>query len=368
MADEQSKSTRGISIPGQPTEEAIAEVGSEAGKSLLRGLGKLGSASVEHWIATKEARAAAAKLAIETESKIAAENAVVSARRDYELKELEHQSLLQRRANRLRIELQREQENLESIERKAIEYTESDPENKQAQEIDVDWLFQFADAAQRVSNETVQTLWARVLSSAAIAGGHLLSAQALQTLSMFDQLTAQDFQKLTFVVARLGFFPVLDSNPPLSQVDPQHINIPTLVDLNLIHQEPNTTPYNFRDFLVESGVGGPLGLALFKDRIFFTKRGADIANAVFRGSTFSPGNHLIGEYLRLIVQREILHNHGATVFTKAGTSFRKSFVLRSKTSRPQDDLRSLELYQALSSELKDLLSWALLHYDVEVVN
>ena len=82
MTDQgQSKSAQtGMSIPGQPTEEAIAKVGTDAGRSLIRGIAKLGDAAFGPWIATREAKAAAGKLAIETKGKIEAQEAVIQAR------------------------------------------------------------------------------------------------------------------------------------------------------------------------------------------------------------------------------------------------------------------------------------------------
>lgn len=186
---------KGITLPGQPTEEAVAEVGSEAGKSLLRGLARLGSAAVDGWVSKKEARAAAAKLAIETEAAIAKEQALTQARRQEEIQEIEHHALLHRRAQRIRLEFEREQRNLEAVEVKAIEFTEGDTENANARELDDDWLFRFSDLAQHISDDQVQGLWARALSSASITGATKLSGASLQTLSLFDKHIADSFER-----------------------------------------------------------------------------------------------------------------------------------------------------------------------------
>ena len=129
MVDEgQSKRPgTGMSIPGQPTEEAIAAVGTDAGRSLVRGFARLSDSLLGPWLASREAKAASAKLTIETQGKIEAHQAVIEARRRFEIEEAKHQSLLDRRAQRLRVELAREQENLESIQRKAIEFTNRTP-------------------------------------------------------------------------------------------------------------------------------------------------------------------------------------------------------------------------------------------------
>jgi hypothetical protein len=174
---------RGLSLPGQPTEEAVAEVASEAGKSLVRGLGKLGNTYVSEWAAKLEAKAEATRLAIETDAKIKADAALATVRREQEAAEFDHRAALERRAQRLRIELAREQMNLEAIERRALEFTEHDPDNSNPREIDEDWLFKFADLAQKVSDANVQALWARALSSAAMQGPTKLSAAASRPLA-----------------------------------------------------------------------------------------------------------------------------------------------------------------------------------------
>jgi uncharacterized protein DUF2806 len=355
MTDQgQSKPARtGMSIPGQATEEAIANVGTDAGRSLLRGLEKLGDAALGPWIATREAKAASAKLAIETKGKIEAHQAVVEARRKYETEEAEHLGLLDRRAQRLRVELAREQENLESIQHKALEFTESDPDSTSSQEIDEDWLFQCADFAQRVSDKDVQVLWARVLSSASIKGRSQLSAQALQTLSLFNKCAAIDFQKFVFVVAHLGFFPVIDRQ---YQSDPQQIDLDALIDLGIIDRNTALSPYRFKDFMM--GIGTPnLGLQLFTDRVGLTKRGADIANAVFRGSQFNPGDHLIDDYLQILVQREVRNNKAVSIFLPGdGGQWPSAFVITERgNSAVSADWQSDNRYVSAGPRLKTLL-------------
>src|ERR1700681_909734 len=121
-----------MSLPGQPTEEAAAEVASEAGKSLVRGFANLAGATFDNWIATKQAKAMAARLAIETDARIASETALTGARRQFEVSEIEHQAVLHRRLDRMRYELEREQLNLEAIQMKALEFAEEDPDRNEA--------------------------------------------------------------------------------------------------------------------------------------------------------------------------------------------------------------------------------------------
>jgi hypothetical protein len=353
----------GMSIPGQPTEEAIANVATDAGRSLVRGLAKLGDAALSPWIATRVAKAASAKLAIETKGEIEARQAVIEARRKYEIEEAEHSELLDRRAQRLRVELAREQENLENIQRKALEFTESDPDSASSQEIDEDWLFQCADFAQRVSDKDVQVLWARVLSSASIKGRSQLSAQALQTLSLFNNRAAVDFQKFVFVIAHLGFFPAIDRQ---YQSDPQEIDLDALIDLGVIDRNSATSPYRFKDFMVDIGTTN-LGLQLLKDRVGLTKRGADIANAVFRGSQFNPGDHLIDDYLQILVQREVRNNKAIKIYLAGdGGQWPSAFAITERgDSAASADWQSDNRYVSAGLQLKTLLERAGLQYKID---
>lgn len=273
----------GIKLPGQPMEEAAAEVASHAGKSLVRGFANLIHAEFSGRISSKTAKAEAAKLAIETEAQIARDQALSTARRSAELGEIEHQALLQRRVTRLRRELEIEQTNLESIQLQAIEFAEQDPDRDLARDLDSDWLFRATDLAQKISDKEVQQLWARALSSAAVANGMQLPAPALQTLGQFDRAAATDFRKFVMMQQRLGFFPVYEHRPPLQQTEPQNIDLNSLVDLGVIMHQTTQNAFAAVDFSVMASTSN-LGLKLFHDMYVLTKRGADIANAVFRGN------------------------------------------------------------------------------------
>jgi hypothetical protein len=356
------KKGSGLSIPGQPTEEAVAEVGSAAGKSLVRGISRLGTASTEKWVQTQEARAEAARLAIDTEAKIASDLALTKARREFELGELEHQALLQRRAVRLRRKLAREQINLENIQAKAIEFTEKDSENNKAREIDEDWMFRFAEAAQNVSDQGVQEMWARVLNSAAVDQPEPpLSAVALQTLGLFDKRTAQDFRKFVGVIVRFGFAPVLRADP-----DPQEIDIAALMDLGLIQHQADTSPYDLPDALIE-GATSNLGLRLFKDRFFLTKKGADIGNAVFRETDVACGEELSMQYLQLLLTKEISVNKGATIYPKLdGKIGKTSFLIEAGSTNSGDAWKAEPICDGMSSRLKQLMEWLSAGYRISV--
>ena len=57
-------------LPSQKLEEAVAEVVTEAGKRLIRGVARIAGATTAKWVATKEAKAEAAAMAIKTSAKI----------------------------------------------------------------------------------------------------------------------------------------------------------------------------------------------------------------------------------------------------------------------------------------------------------
>ncbi|UFW50022.1 MULTISPECIES: DUF2806 domain-containing protein [Bradyrhizobium] len=363
--EQPAKTGGGLSLPGQPTEEALAEVGSDAGKALVRGFGRLGNAALGEWVAKKEAKAEAARLAIETDAKINAAKAVAAAGREQALADLEHNAALQRRAERLRIELAREQLNLEAMERRALEYVERDPENGSAREVDEDWLFKFADLAQKVSDSDVQSLWARALSSVAIQGAPKLSAAALQTLGLFDAQIAESFRNFVAVVATFGFLP----EPEEGEHDPQGINLGILHDLGLIDNTLYEGTYSFEDFSFEAiKRTGPLPADL-RSHYALTLRGREIASAVFRRSEDVPlGEQHEHQYLRLILLNQLKRKQAATILPSLAPDgqpwsirlTRKNPLTKASSS---NDWRSFS--ERISARLFKLLLWADERYDIE---
>jgi|GEM_PF-5367033 len=357
------KQGRGLSLPGQPTEEALAEVGSAAGNSLIRGFAKLGNAYVSEWTAKREAKAEAAHLAIGTDAKIKADTALATARREQEIAEFEHRAALDRRAARFRVEMIREQQNLEAIERRALEYTESAPENGNAREIDEDWIFKFADLAQKVSDRDVQSLWARALSSAAMQGRPKLSAAALQTLGLFDKHMAESFRRTVAAIAAVGCLPI----SPNGEVDTQDIDIALLRELGLIDSvSQDNDPFKFCDFAFEARpeMRGYYAYAL-------TLRGAEIAGAVFRGSEdlFLSEEHE-QQYLRLVLVQQFASMMTTIILPKLNID-RQQVVLGIKpksatTQAIRNDWKTLVDAEAFSTRLRKLLLWAEEGYDIHV--
>src|ERR1700739_3842169 len=119
-------------IPGQKIEEAAAHLMTKAGESLLRGLERVGGAALGEWFAKREAKAEAARMAIETTAKIERGRQIQAAGHQSELENVKHDSRLQRRLVRLCEELDRQQENFEAIAVRALELTERNAEATQA--------------------------------------------------------------------------------------------------------------------------------------------------------------------------------------------------------------------------------------------
>ena len=362
-----STTGKGLSLPGQPTEEAIAEVGSEAGKSLVRGFSRLGSAYVSEWAAKREAKAEAVRLAIDTDAKIKADTAVANARREQEVADFDHRATLERRAQRFRVEMAREQMNLEAIERRSLEYTEADPKNTNAREVDEDWLFRFADFAQKVSDRDVQSLWARALSSAAIQGSARLSAAALQTLGLFDREIAESFRKFVATASAIGFVPYT----PDGEADPQQIDLTTLSDLNLIQEYFQNLPYEYEDFTLREGY--ELRLKAPMPQRGLTKRGYDIATAVFTQTEDLPlSEEHEQKYFQHLLSRLMQSHPLITILPKLNEAepplqigLTNKSASDAKAHRP--DWQS-EVGARLSPRLVKLLVWAEKIYDIQIAN
>jgi len=331
----------------------------------VRGLGKLGNAYISEWTAKREAKAEATRLAIETDVKVKTDAALADARREQELAEFEHRAALERRAQRFRVEMVREQINVEAIERRALEYTERDPDNGNAREIEEDWLFKFADLAQKVSDEDVQALWARALSSASIEGRPRLSAAALQTLSLFDKEIAESFGKFVGAYSRLGgFVPHL----PEGQTEPQQIELATLVDLGLIREILQNAPLEFIDFKLEQ-TGNVLKMT--QAALALTKRGYDIATAVFHSVEDIPLSERDEEaYLTRVLQQQVRRFRIATLVAKGDAEppiiVRISGKTNSPPGIPKPDWTSSERSEKLSARLIRILAKMEQSYDIKV--
>jgi hypothetical protein len=359
-----------MTLPSNKIEEAAAEVTTEAGKSVIRGVGRLFEAGAAEWIATKEAKAKATATAIETEAEIQRDRALTRERRDAELVELDHQALIARRLNRLRHEFAREQANLEAIANRSLKLLERDPNASEAREIDEDWMFAFAKLAQIVSDKEVQDLWARILSSAALAKGQRPSAAALQMMSLLDRKSAEDFGKLFAAVNTFTFFPAHDRVFE-TNTETQNIDVLSLKELGLIQEDPLSGAYAFSDFSMRIGQLPGARIGLLHTSFSLTRRGTEIANAVFRETEMKLAGDLEQRYLQDITLYQIEQYHSVAISPSPlpGELFSPYAVeLRYPTGAPpvRNDLSAIE--RRFSKRLKSFLEWASARCDLKLAN
>jgi hypothetical protein len=112
-----------------------------------------------------------------------------------EISELQHRALY-----RFMEEEAKKQYNIESITQKAL------PEVKQdatPEKVEDDWITNFFDKCRLISDEEMQTLWAKVLSGEANSPGNF-SKRTVDLLSSLDKSDAELFSKLCSFAVRIG--------------------------------------------------------------------------------------------------------------------------------------------------------------------
>jgi hypothetical protein len=354
-----------MDVPGKELEKAAAEVGTDVSKSILRGIERLGGAALAQWVNTKEAKAQAARLAIETQAEIERDKQLQLHRHQQEIEEFEHHALLDRRAVRLRIKLAKEQANLESITRQAIEYS-GKGDYGAARDLDDDWMFKFVEFAQQVSDDEVQKLWARALTSAATSERPRLPATALQTMALLDRDAAMHFKSFCSVVVTFGFYPAHETSR-IPELEIQNINLHILKDFGLIEQDI-ASAYQFPSFHIVLEVDNGIGLKLFRPDFRLTKRGFDIGNAVFDAPAIALPDELRRTYLTSLVSIQV-SRHGHITVAPVGEAGPAPFTLR--ISKPKGsspviaDLATLK--GKIDNELLELMAWAGADYDIAIV-
>ena len=120
-------------------------------------------------------------------AKAEAEAAIIKAQSEIEITDL-HLRAVQRRIE----EDARQQKNIEDITTKAIPHVN---ENATPENMDNDWIANLFDKCRIVSDEEMQSLWARVLATEANTPG-TLSKRTVNRLSDFDKSDAELFTKL----------------------------------------------------------------------------------------------------------------------------------------------------------------------------
>lgn len=126
-----------------------------------------------------------------------ADAAIVSAKATAEIREVEVTSKLRidniqdRAAERTRKKEQRRQQNIESINAKAANELPDDVSEKP---VDPDWVAQFFESCQDVSNDDMQQLWARILAGEVTTPGSF-SRRTMAFVKTIDHKTAGLFTK-----------------------------------------------------------------------------------------------------------------------------------------------------------------------------
>ena len=125
---------------------------------------------------------------------------MIDAEGDLAVKQLHRNAM-----NRLIAEESLKQYNMESIVEKAIP---SLIEDSRPQDIDNDWLAHFFDKSRIISNEDMQTIWAKILSGEANSPG-LFSKHTIDIVSMLSNKDAEMFVNLCKFVFLKGDIPTL---------------------------------------------------------------------------------------------------------------------------------------------------------------
>jgi hypothetical protein len=270
--------------------------------------------------------------------------------------------------DRLAFELRREQENLEAIQLRSLSLAEGDPDAAAAREIDEDWIFRFARFAQEISDKNVQELWAKVLSAAAVEGRQLLSAPALQTLSLLDSRAALDFRNFCRVITAFSSYP---SHAKSFQNELQNINLINLKEAGLVAENMVGDPSRFEDFELFVGPTNNIGLKLFHGSFILTQRGAEIANAVFRNEVLTLPQDLEQKYLQALIAAQVIANHMVRIIPppKEGEIMSPYVVLIAHSSSAGPVNADLSIIDGqLSERLRQLLKWVSENYSISLRN
>lgn len=132
--------------------------------------------------------------------------AEVDAAKIQALGRLELSAIEERALYRLKHEATRNQQNLESIIRKAL--PEVGPEAEPDQ-IETDWLTYFTECARRVSDDEMQLLWGRILAEKANEPGRY----SKRTLALMSTIDREDADALMLLRRFCVRFPIDDVTP-----------------------------------------------------------------------------------------------------------------------------------------------------------
>jgi hypothetical protein len=297
-------------IPGKDFEEAAAnvleKVGTDAGKTFIRGIAKLFGAMTAEYIARKEARADAVRQTVSTEARIDKRRALIKAKHNTELEEADHElrlTLARRRADRMFHEMAQEQNNLEAITSRALDLIESQP-NAMISTLDMDWVLRFAEYAQKISDKEVQELWARILSFSATEQKSKMSPASLLLMSQLDRRAASDFETFCLYNSAFGVFP---SSLTISVGNEQALRY--LAEVGFVEM---ITGKHLRilNFIIEPNVHGRTDIEKVAEFEFYvlSVRGREICNAIFRETSIRPSGDDLVRALAEVIHLEAGEN------------------------------------------------------------
>jgi hypothetical protein len=195
-------------------------------------------------------------------AKAEAEAEIIKAQAQIEVTDLQRRALA-----RFVAEEARRQENIEKITQKAIPHLEesSNPEN-----VEDDWIVNFFDKSRIVSDEEMQTLWARVLAGEANSPG-TYSKRTVDFLGSLDKADAHLFTCLCGFGWFIGNIVPLIFDAEEQIYNEQGINFSTLShldDIGLLSFEKGLGNFNLTKFpkrIPVSYYGIPLAVEFKKE-------------------------------------------------------------------------------------------------------
>lgn len=229
-----------IQIPGQALEQAAADLGTEAGKSVLGALRRRAEAWSAVHSAEDEAKAEEIKANIIHKGNVDRAKALAAERREQEKLDLEHAYQLSdlsfRAIRRLSEQAVDEQKRLEWIGNRSFQIASSDPDGSDAREIPDDWLKRFFKYAADVDESQLLEMLARALADAAMRSRPILSPKALDTLRFFEVNSFEMYKSCAYKIGLVDSLPiVMLENLPLPTG--QEIDVVLMKELGLLKEE-----------------------------------------------------------------------------------------------------------------------------------
>ncbi len=153
------------------------------------------------------------------------------------------QTQIERASDRKKFTENRRQANLEDIFQKVPEHL---PETVSEEKVDEDWVFQFIENSQDISNEQMKILWAKIFAGE-VAQPNTYSLQTLATLKILSKKDAELFEKIAqaaIIQGSIGFILGADKNADFLQNEfgITYSNIMTLRELGLL--SPSTLGFH----------------------------------------------------------------------------------------------------------------------------